>query len=513
MILLAALLLLSCEAATQLSQNVTTTTTNLKVPRDLAVACTDSYPSTTPMYLNPGSNQRISCSAGSLKYASYSIWSSPGDLLKIKFSTDCSSDDNADTANYVSLPRFSHLSLLNRTHAHLPYHPPLQLGGVVPTTGADLQTILNVNVFQPYIVCVHMKCKNTLLACTYSYYVTWDTDSSRTSISDPPLPPSSSPTSSATPSFGYSPSLTPSQSPKSLVEDTSSSSCTFVNAAYAVGSTNPNSIVYFPVAACSGAAINGGKFTVTVNNPNFCDLDVVPSYGSSCVSSGYTTPPSRGSNLLSGAYGEYTWTDVPCKSNNCCVVIGDNDVTGCTVYVSATFSISAKAAAVQDALAYLLANPVILAAAGALVLFLGVMWLCSESICQCLRRILCCKHEADDSCLSCFSSCCCCSSDVPTNAKVATSSSTPSSPPSATHPPPSATHSSASHSSASRLPPVHPHPLQYVRRKGRAIDCDVCDSTISDARTYRCFKCDYDECIECAARRVINKVRDGSDSV
>ena len=335
-----------------------------------------------------------------------------------------------------------------------------------------------------------MKCKNALLACTYSYRIAWDADSSRTSIASPPLPPSSSTTSSATPSFGSSPTRTPTPSPNSLAASAApSSSCTFVNAAYDVGSVD--TIRYYPVAACSGAAINGGKLTVTVANPRLCNLDVVPSYGSFCVSSGYTAAPARGSNLLSGAYGVYTWTDVPCSNNDCCVVVGDKGNTGCTVYVNATFSISAKAAAAQEALevgkavlAYLLANPLILAIAGALLLFLIVMRICSESTRQCLRRICCCKHEEDDSCMSCFRCCCCCSSSRASSATVASSSYTRGE-----------THSSASTS-------AHPHPLQFVRRKGEPRSCDVCETAISTPRAYRCFKCDYDECIECAVKRM-----------
>ena len=71
-------------------------------PRELSAACTESAPTTYPLVLSAGSDIYLSCSASSLRYASYSLWSSPGDLMKIIMTTDCAGY-NADTASYVSI--------------------------------------------------------------------------------------------------------------------------------------------------------------------------------------------------------------------------------------------------------------------------------------------------------------------------------------------------------------------------------------------------------------------------
>ena len=79
---------------------------------------------------------------------------------------------------------------------------------------------------------------------------------------------------------------------------------------------------------------------------------------------------------------------------------------------------------------------------------------------------------------------------------------------------PSRTHGAATHTqpvTATQQSSAHPHPLQLVRRKGRARDCDICLASITSARSYRCLKCDYDECLECGERR--GRSRAGEDSV
>ena len=47
----------------------------------------------------------------------------------------------------------------------------------------------------------------------------------------------------------------------------------------------------------------------------------------------------------------------------------------------------------------------VVAAGGALLLFLAVLRLCSSDTSQCARRLLCCKHDEDDSCGSCLRCC------------------------------------------------------------------------------------------------------------
>ena len=81
-------------ATAQDSLNASATTDSMQ--RGLAVACTESTPSTYPATLNSGGYRIVSCSSTSLRYLSYSVWSSPGDLLKIAASDSCGSGYTAD---------------------------------------------------------------------------------------------------------------------------------------------------------------------------------------------------------------------------------------------------------------------------------------------------------------------------------------------------------------------------------------------------------------------------------
>ena len=202
---------------------------------------------------------------------------------------------------------------------------------------------------------------------------------------------SPSPTSSI--SHGASPSNTgtTTPTPRHVVSASSSPApCTFEQSPYAVSNTDPNFIHWYPAATCQVSGVNGGRYSVVVQNPSACDLEVYLTHGVSCTNSGYTDIPPKDSNYFSSARSSFSWTDEPCSSNACCVVIGSNSVQACTVYVTASYTLSAyenALAASKEVLAFLLERPYIFAIIGVVLMCIVgyVFW----------RYNMCCCHYAE----------------------------------------------------------------------------------------------------------------------
>ena len=271
-----------------------------------------------------------------------------------------------------------------------------------PRTGPQSQ--LNVNVNQPYTVCVHMTCL-AASGCNVNFNILF-TDAT---IATVPAPASATPTPSLSSTVGAS---TPSPSP---------APCQFSGVATIDGTVTTNGQQYAkfsPLGACDAGGWGTpqkGTFDIAILNPQGCQLSVVPTSGSFCsppsgMSYGIVTQIPGSTPLLNTRSTGFELKKQPCDATSCCASVSSTDNSAlCVISYTITFSPLASLAEVSAIVKWFLSQsyaiPVV-AAGGALLLFLAVLRLCSSDTSQCMHRLFCCKHDEDDSCGSCLSCCC-----------------------------------------------------------------------------------------------------------